>query len=49
MTEATEARYYGIMNHETKRWLARLLEKPDDFAFSLEDMVRDPLVISGKI
>lgn len=26
------------MYHETKRWLVRLLENPDDFAFSLEDM-----------
>lgn len=26
------------MYHETKRWLARLLENPDDFIFSLEDM-----------
>lgn len=26
------------MYHESKRWLARLIENPDDFAFSLEDM-----------
>jgi len=38
LTEATEASYYGIMSHEVKRWLFRLLENPDDFCFSLEDM-----------
>ncbi|KAI0392936.1 cytochrome P450 [Xylariaceae sp. FL0594] len=38
LTEASNAGYYGIMNHEVKRWLARLIEKPDDFQFSLEDM-----------
>lgn len=26
------------MYHEVKRWLARLIENPDDFQFSLEDM-----------
>lgn len=26
------------MYHEAKRWLARLIENPDDFEFSLEDM-----------
>lgn len=26
------------MHHEAKRWLYRLLENPDDFCFSLEDM-----------
>ncbi|CAK4032488.1 hypothetical protein DOTSEDRAFT_67751 [Lecanosticta acicola] len=38
MTEASNAQYNGIMYHETKRWLMRLLQNPDDFAFSLEDM-----------
>ncbi|KAI6087266.1 cytochrome P450 [Hypoxylon rubiginosum] len=38
LTEASNAQYNGIMYHETKRWLVRLLENPDDFAFSLEDM-----------
>lgn len=38
LTEATNARYYGVMYHEAKRWLIRLLENPDDFSFSLEDM-----------
>ncbi|KAK4925644.1 hypothetical protein LTR28_012230, partial [Elasticomyces elasticus] len=38
LTEASNAQYNGIMYHEVKRWLARLLENPDDFNFSLEDM-----------
>lgn len=38
LTESTNARYYGIMEYEQKRWLQRLVENPDDFAFSLEDM-----------
>lgn len=38
LTEASNNRYYGIMYHETKRWLFRLLQRPDDFGFSLEDM-----------
>ncbi|RYP89354.1 hypothetical protein DL769_000109 [Monosporascus sp. CRB-8-3] len=38
LTGASNAQYYGVMYHEAKRWLARLIEKPDDFAFSLEDM-----------
>ncbi|KAF7186900.1 Cytochrome P450 monooxygenase [Pseudocercospora fuligena] len=38
LTEATNARYYGIMNHETKRWLKRLLDDPDNFGFQLENM-----------
>ncbi|KAI1881571.1 hypothetical protein JX265_000397 [Neoarthrinium moseri] len=38
LTEASNAHYYGIMYHEAKRWLARLIENPDDFQFSLEDM-----------
>lgn len=36
--EASNARYHGVMDHETKRWLFRLLEEPDNFAFWLEDM-----------
>ena len=38
MTEATNARYYGTLYHESKRWNMRLLEDPDNFAFQLEDM-----------
>lgn len=38
LTQATNAQYYGLMNHEAKRWLYRLLHNPDDFGFSLEDM-----------
>jgi cytochrome P450 len=38
LTEASNNHYYGIMYHETKRWLHRLLEDPDNFAFQLEDM-----------
>lgn len=38
LTESTNARYYGIMEFEQKRWLQRLVENPDDFCFSLEDM-----------
>ncbi|CAO2652980.1 Nn.00g023910.m01.CDS01 [Neocucurbitaria sp. VM-36] len=38
LTGATNAQYYGIMELEAKRWLYRLVENPDDFAFSLEDM-----------
>ncbi|KAI0844549.1 cytochrome P450 [Daldinia vernicosa] len=38
LTEATNAHYYGVMYHEAKRWLARLIENPDGFEFSLEDM-----------
>ncbi|KAI1105686.1 cytochrome P450 [Jackrogersella minutella] len=38
LTEAGNSHYYGIMYHESKRWLARLIENPDDFQFSLEDM-----------
>lgn len=36
--ESTNNRYYGIMEFEQKRWLQRLVENPDDFSFSLEDM-----------
>ncbi|KAI1747881.1 cytochrome P450 [Xylaria castorea] len=38
LTEASNAHYYGVMYHEAKRWLVRLLENPDNFQFSLEDM-----------
>ncbi|KAL1605909.1 hypothetical protein SLS59_003030 [Nothophoma quercina] len=38
LMESTNNRYYGIMEHEQKRWLQRLVENPDDFCFSLEDM-----------
>ncbi|CAN9132042.1 unnamed protein product [Alternaria alternata] len=38
LTGATNVRYNGIMEFEAKRWMARLLENPDDFGFSLEDM-----------
>lgn len=38
LTEASNAHYYGVMYHEVKRWLARLIENPDKFEFSLEDM-----------
>lgn len=36
--EASNANYYGVMYHESKRWIARLIENPDDFQFTLEDM-----------
>jgi hypothetical protein len=36
--EGTNAQYWGMMEFEAKRWMARLIENPDDFAFSLEDM-----------
>jgi len=38
LTGATNVRYNGIMEFEAKRWMARLVENPDDFSFSLEDM-----------
>ncbi|CAI6337428.1 unnamed protein product [Periconia digitata] len=38
LTEATNARYYGIMEFEVKRWLNLLVHEPDNFYFSLEDM-----------
>ncbi|KAK3380971.1 cytochrome P450 [Podospora didyma] len=38
ITEATNARYNGVMYFEAKRWLARLIENPDNFQHSLEDM-----------
>ncbi|KAI7777215.1 hypothetical protein LA080_003879 [Diaporthe eres] len=34
----SNAQYYGLMYHESKRWIARLFENPDDFGSSLEDM-----------
>jgi cytochrome P450 len=36
--EGTNNQYWGMMEFEAKRWMARLVENPDDFAFSLEDM-----------
>ncbi|KAF2877631.1 cytochrome P450 [Massariosphaeria phaeospora] len=38
LTEATNARYYGLMEFEAKRWLNILLTEPDNFSVSLEDM-----------
>ncbi|KAF2242368.1 cytochrome P450 [Trematosphaeria pertusa] len=38
LTEATNARYHGIMEFEAKRWLNNLVNGPDNFGFSLEDM-----------
>ena len=38
LTEASNAHYYGTLNHEAKRWLFRLLEEPDKHVASLEDM-----------
>ncbi|KAF2084314.1 cytochrome P450 [Saccharata proteae CBS 121410] len=38
LTEATNAHYYGVMNHEAKHWLYRLVVNPDNFGFTLEDM-----------
>lgn len=37
LMEASNARYYGTMYHEAKRFNFRLLEDPDNFAFYLED------------
>lgn len=36
--EAFNASYHGVLEYEAKRWMYRLLEQPDDFCFSLEDM-----------
>ncbi|KAI0155792.1 cytochrome P450 [Pestalotiopsis sp. NC0098] len=44
LTEASNAQYYGVMNHEAKRWLARLIENPDNFQHSLEDMASKVMV-----
>ncbi|KAK0640653.1 cytochrome P450 [Cercophora newfieldiana] len=38
ITEATNARYHGVMYFEAKRWIARLVADPDNFQASLEDM-----------
>ncbi|KAF1913274.1 cytochrome P450 [Ampelomyces quisqualis] len=38
LIEGINAQYWGLMEFEAKRWMARLIENPDDFAFSLEDM-----------
>ncbi|KAF1981674.1 cytochrome P450 [Aulographum hederae CBS 113979] len=38
LTENSNAGYHGVMSHEIRRWLYRLVENPDDFQFSLEDM-----------
>ena len=38
LTEASNAQYHGVLNHETKRWLAALVNNPDDFGHSLEEM-----------
>ncbi|KAB5584739.1 cytochrome P450 [Coniochaeta sp. 2T2.1] len=38
LTEAANARYHKVMDFESKRWIARLIENPDDFQHSLEDM-----------
>lgn len=38
LTEATNARYNGVMEFEAKRFLYRLLALPDNFGFLLEDM-----------
>ncbi|KAK8035663.1 hypothetical protein PG993_010658 [Apiospora rasikravindrae] len=38
LTEGTNAQYYGVIDFEAKRWLARLIQNPDGFQASLEDM-----------
>ncbi|KAF2684398.1 cytochrome P450 [Lentithecium fluviatile CBS 122367] len=38
LTEATNTRYHGIMELEAKRWMYNLLNEPDNFGFSLEEM-----------
>ncbi|KAK0617637.1 cytochrome P450 [Immersiella caudata] len=38
ITEATNAKYHGVMYFEAKRWIARLIANPDNFQHSLEDM-----------
>ncbi|KAF1356366.1 cytochrome P450 [Delphinella strobiligena] len=38
LTQASNAQYYGVMEHEVKRWMFRLLNDPDGFNFTLEDM-----------
>ena len=38
LMEASNAHYYGVLDHEAKRWLFRLLNEPDKHVASLEDM-----------
>ncbi|KAK4666274.1 hypothetical protein QC763_405310 [Podospora pseudopauciseta] len=38
ITEATNVKYNGVMYHEAKRWMANLIQNPDNFQASLEDM-----------
>jgi len=38
ITEASNAQYHGVMYHEAKRFMARLIEDPDRFQAHLEDM-----------
>ncbi|KAM7208418.1 putative cytochrome p450 protein [Naviculisporaceae sp. PSN 640] len=38
ITEATNSQYHGVMYHEAKRFVARLVQDPDNFQFWLEDM-----------
>jgi len=38
ITDATNAQYHGVMYHEAKRFMARLIQDPDNFQFWLEDM-----------
>merc|ERR1711881_249990 len=38
LTEAANSRYYGIIDHEVRRWMYRLLTEPHDAYDSLEDM-----------
>jgi cytochrome P450 len=36
--EAHNGQYYGIIEHEVKRWMYRLITEPDRFCDTLEDM-----------
>ncbi|QIW95017.1 hypothetical protein AMS68_000535 [Peltaster fructicola] len=38
LTEATNAHWHGVLYHEAKRLLSRILDDPDNFSFILEDM-----------
>lgn len=38
MTESANSQYYGIMDHEVKRWMYKLLTEPNNAYNSLEDM-----------
>lgn len=38
ITDATNAQYHGVMYHEAKRFMARLVHDPANFQFWLEDM-----------